>query len=91
MGPSNIPAWALKDCIKILAEPLTFLINSFLDEGRFRNHLKQGHVIPVFKNGDVEDPIKCSPISIPSELSKVFEKVISEQINDYLVQNKLQK
>ena len=56
MGPSNIPAWALKDCIKIIAEPLT-LINSFLDEGCSPNHLKQAHVIPVFKNGDVEDPI----------------------------------
>ena len=25
MGPSNIPAWALKDCIKIIAEPLILI------------------------------------------------------------------
>ena len=40
LGPSNIPAWALKDASDVLAEPLTFLINAFL-EGLFPNHLKQ--------------------------------------------------
>ena len=51
--------------------------------------MKQVHVIPVFKNEDVEDSMNYRPISITSALSNVFEKVISEQIKDYLVQNKL--
>ena len=29
LGPSNIPAWALKDSISVIAEPLCFLINAF--------------------------------------------------------------
>ena len=49
IGPSNIPAWALKDCLNIIAEPLCFLINAFIEESRFPNHLKSAFVIPIFK------------------------------------------
>ena len=36
LGPSNIPAGALKDCLNIIAEPLTLLINAFLKKEGFR-------------------------------------------------------
>ena len=56
MGPSNIPAWALKDSISVIAEHLCFLINAFLNEDKFPIDLKQAHVCPIFKKGDTEDP-----------------------------------
>ena len=89
LGPSNIPAWALKDCLHVIAEPPTFLINALLNEGNFASHLKQAHVIQVFKSGDAEDPQNYGPISITSALSKVFEKVINEQITQFLDQNQM--
>ena len=52
LGPSNIPAWALKDCLNFIAEPLSYSINAFLEEGRFPNHLKRAHVLPLYKNGE---------------------------------------
>ena len=89
LSPSNIPVWALQDFLHIIAEPFAFLINAFSNEGFFPSHLKQAHVIPVFKSGDAEDPKNYRPISITSALSKVFKKVISEQITQFLDQNKL--
>ena len=89
LGPSNIPAWALKDSVDIIGEPLTFLINAFLHEGRFPNHLKRAHVVPIYKSGDIEDPTNYRPISITSALSKVFEKVIQNQIVEFLDDTKL--
>ena len=89
LGPSNIPAWALKDSISVIAEPLCFLINAFLNEGKFPSDLKQAHVCPIFKKGDTEDPNNYRPISITATLSKVFEKVICEQITNYIDINKL--
>ena len=35
LAPSNIPAWALKDSLNVIAESLTFLINAFLQQGNF--------------------------------------------------------
>ena len=76
LGPSDIPAWALKNCLNLLAEPLCFMINAFIEEGNFPEHLKQAHVIPIFKKGDNEDPDNYIPISITSSLAKVFEQIL---------------
>ena len=84
LGPCDVPAWAIKDCLNFIAEPLTFLINAFLAADKFPSHLKRAHVIPIYKKEDTEDPSNYRPISIPSALSKNFEKVMKEQIDDYI-------
>ena len=89
LGPSEVPAWALKDCLNILAEPLCDLVNTFIQEGRFPNHLKQAYVIPIYKKGDCEDANNYRPISLTAALAKLFEKVLREQMSNYLESNKL--
>ena len=83
LGPSNIPAWAHNDCLNIKAEPLTYLINAFL-EGRFPNHLKRAHVVQIYRNGDTEEPNNYRAMSITSAISKNFEKVTPNQMVEYL-------
>ena len=65
------------------------MINAFIDEGKFPQHLQQDHVIPIFKKGDNEDPGSYRPISITSSLVKVFEQILREQMNEYLERNNL--
>ena len=90
MGPCDVPAWALKDCLNIIAEPLTFLINAFLAAEKFPSHVKRAHIIPIYKNGDTEDPSDYRPMSKTSVLSKTFVKVIiKDQIDDYLEKHHL--
>ena len=55
LGQTNIFAWVLKDCLNIIADPLTYLKNAILKEGRFRNHLKRAHVVQIYENGDTEE------------------------------------
>ena len=89
LGPCDVPAWAIKDCLNYIAETLTFLINAFLAADKFPSHLKRAHVIPIYKKEDTEDPSNYRPISITSALSKIFEKVMKEQIDDYIEKNQL--
>ena len=89
LGPSKIPAWALKDAQSVLAEPLCFLINEFISESSFPTDLKKALVSPLYKKGNTEDPTNYRPISVTGALAKIFEQVIRNQINDYLISNKL--
>ena len=83
LGPSNIPAWTLNDSLSVIAEPLCFLMNAFLKEGKFPSNLKQALVCPIFTKGDSEDPNNYRLISITAALSKIFVKVIREQITNF--------
>ena len=89
LGPSETPAWVLKDSISTIAESLCFLINAFLYEGRFPSECKGADVCPVIKKVVTEDPNNYRPISITAAISKTFKKVIREQIMEYLNKNKL--
>ena len=60
------------------------MINAFINESKFPSHLKQAITTPVFKKGDVEDQENNRPISIISAISKVFERLLANQINQYL-------
>ena len=89
MVPCDVPNWALKDCLGIIAGPLTFLIKAFLVAEKVASHKKCAHIIPIYKKGATEDPSNYTPISRTSALSKFFEKVIKNQIDDYLEKNHL--
>ena len=41
VGPSKIQAWAIKDAKAALGEPLCYLINQFITEGKFPEDLKK--------------------------------------------------
>ena len=82
--PSKIPAWAIKDVLNVIAEPLCYLVNTFVQERKFPNHLKQAFVIPIFKKGDPENATNYRPISITSALAILFEKILRQQTSEYL-------
>ena len=83
VGPSKIPAWAIKDAEAALAEPLCYLINQFITEGKFPEDLKKACVTPLFKG----IPMTHSIIGLFLSLllcQKFFEKAFSSQITSFL-------
>ena len=46
-------------------------------------------VSPLYKEGNTEDPTNFHPLSVTGALAKIFEQIIRNQINDYLISNKL--
>ena len=59
------------------------LINS-IETGIVPNILKVSQVAPVYKNGDATDPANYRPVSTLSSFSKVFEKLIYNQLYNFL-------
>lgn len=74
----------LKDIIPYCIELLTNSINTCLIKGIFPDSLKIAKVVPAFKKGDINNPQNYRPISILPVLSKVFEKIIKNQLCKYL-------
>lgn len=79
-GPDDIPPLFLNKCAFSLGEPLTILFNESLIAGVFPDIWKRSHVIPIFKNGAVNNVSNYRPISILSSIPKVFESLIHKQI-----------
>ena len=70
-----------------LLKPLTTIINQSLHTGIFPHKLKI--VIPLFKKGDSTLIENYRPISLLTSISKIFERVIFNQMNDYFTLNNL--
>ena len=82
----DIPVKILKDFMNIYLGDLTVIINKCIKEGTFPNDLKLAEVIPIFKKKDFLDKENYRPISILPQMSKVFERLIYKQINQYMSQ-----
>ena len=83
-GPFSIPTQILKDYGQLLVDPLQCIINKSLREGIFPALLKSARVCPIFKKGDQQNCGNYRPISLLSNLSKIFERVYFNQLEHFL-------
>ncbi|CAF4785696.1 unnamed protein product [Pieris macdunnoughi] len=87
-GPDGIPAYIMRDCRSILAEPLAYLFNLCLDNGYFPDCWKITRVIPIPKSERKDSVEAYRPVAILSTPAKIFEgalhKNILKQVEPYL-------
>jgi len=88
-GHDNIAVKLLKTVKDDLVDCLTFIINQTIISGIFPQKLKIAKIVPVFKNGSRDEIGNYRPISVLPSVSKVFEKVMANQLYDYFEINKL--
>ena len=88
-GPDGISSKLLKRIKNVLVDPLTVIINQSLCTGDFPDNLKLAKVVPLFKKGNPHLLDNYRPISLLSTLSKIFEKVVFQQVYSYFTDNKL--
>lgn len=81
---SCIPVKHLTESVDIYRPFLTGIISQSLKNAIFPGEFKWAEVISVFKKTDPFDKINCRPVSLLSQMSKVFERLIFNLINEYI-------
>ena len=77
-----------KQCIDAYLPYLTDSINYSLRESTFPEELKHSEVISVYKKIDPLKNKNYRPVSLLSHMSKVFERIIYQEINTYMKDKK---
>ena len=86
-GVDGISGYFIKTLITILARPLSYLFNCSLLNGTFPDSWKVARIAPIFKEGPTDDPSNYRPISVLPVLSRLFEKIVYNQLCNYLNEN----
>lgn len=78
-----LPVNYIKQCLDILLNPITDMINKCFATGCFPEILKTARVVPIFKSGDSLSPANYRPISILDDFSKIVEQCIFQKISAF--------
>lgn len=79
----------VESIISNIAPYLAAIFNKSVDAGVFPDLMKHSKVVPLFKNGSKSDPSNFRPISILPAISKIFEKIILQQLESHFNFHKL--
>ena len=87
VGPDFITARILKETRHAIAPLLYTIFSSSLLTGVVPRDWRSANVIPIYKNGNHQDPVNYRPISLTSIVSKLFEKIVALHITNHLEHN----
>ena len=89
-GSDNIPARFVKDAASVLKKKTVIhIVNLSIQTGIVPCELKNARVVLLFKKNKRSDVSNYRPVSVLSVFSKILEKAVYVQLEDYLVNNSL--
>ena len=89
IGPNSIPTKILKEFKTELSEPLSDMINVSFNKGIIPDFLKVANFTPIHKKDEKLDPNNYRPISLLSNISKLYEKAMHILLINFLRKNKV--
>lgn len=88
-GPDNISNTTIKSIKKHIIIPLHHIFNSCIKHSIYPDYFKLAHIIPIHKSGSQCKTDNYRPITLTSQLSKIFEKCLKRQIMIFLESNSI--
>ena len=87
-GPNSLPMKILLMLKTEISNPLSMLFNISLNTGQFPDILKLSQTIPIYKKGSKMETCNYRPISLLSNINKIFEKIMFYRLYQFLERNK---
>jgi hypothetical protein len=88
-GIDKLSSILLKKIKSPLIKPISVLINQSLESGIFPDRLKIAKILPIYKKDNEHILNNYRPISLLPVISKIFEKVIFQQLHNFFKENNL--
>jgi len=82
-GIDGLSIRLLKEIKMEISKPVTIIVNQAINTGVFPDLLKIAKIVPVLKKGDNAIFNNYRPISVLPSMSKIFEKVMLEQLQQH--------
>ena len=89
LGSDNISSYFLKLATPYIENYLVFMFNTSLETSQFPDSWKNARITPIFKDGDRTEKSNYRPISVLPVISRLFEKLVFNQLHQYLVRYNL--
>ena len=83
-GTDNISSYFLKLSMPYIQNSLAYIFNTSLESTKFPDDWKTARVTPTFKEGDKSDKANYRHISVLIVISRLFEKLVFNQLYQYL-------
>ena len=88
-GFDKISIEIIKKNIHNLKTSIKEIINKTIQTGKIADKMKITKITPVYKDGDPSDCSNYRPICLLPIINKILEKIVNEQLMNYLEQNNL--
>ena len=88
-GSDSISCYFLKLALPFIENSLACLFNTSLETSQFPDSWKLARVTSIFKEGDKADKSNYRPISVLPVISRLFEKLVANQLYQHMYDNGL--
>ena len=88
LGPMSIPSNIIPMIKDIISDPIAKIANLSFLKGTPPDNLKLAKVIPIYKKGSKLSTCNYRPISLLSNINKIFEKIIFSRVYSFSEKNK---